>query len=123
MHRRRGCRRWFRTSGRREQRGGRRDREEMPDHERSSLPSGVTSLTTTPIFAPRNPGWNVTVTTSPAFTVRLVHPLFLMFGGEPSSSSNSVVGPPLVETPTSTCGLVHTYSVTVAFSVVSLLMS
>src|SRR4030095_13218998 len=95
----------------------------MPDHALSSLPSAVIIFMTTPIFAPRRPGWNVTVTTSPAFTVRLVQPLFLIFGGEPRSSSSSILVPPLVEIPSSTCGLVHTNSVTVALIVVSLPMS
>src|ERR1041385_5420982 len=118
----RGC--GLGTAGRRrDQCGGRRERAHMADHACSSLPSAVTILMTTPIFAPRSPGWNVTVTTSPVFTERLDHPLFLMFGGEPSSSSSSVVVPPLVEMPSSTCGFVHTYSVTVALIVVSLLMS
>ena len=123
MRRWRGRGRGLGTRDRRDERGGRRDREQMADHACSSLPSGVTILMTTPIFAPRRPGWNVTVMTSPAFTMRLVQPLFLILGGEPSSSSSSVVAPPLGDTPSSTCGLVHTYSVTVALIVVSLPMS
>src|SRR6185503_15417775 len=123
VRRRRRCGRRLGARGRRQYHGGRRDHEEMPDHAWSSLPSAVIIFMTTPIFAPRSPGWNVTVTTSPAFTVRLDQPLFLMFGGEPSSSNRSVLVPPLVETPSSTCGLVHTNSVTVALMVVSLPMS